>query len=172
MLAGLILGAWMMSGCSSAPETDAERLARWQQGKLTSWEIEHGIGPIKEEIQIGAIDMALAERGKAIFVQKCATCHYLDMKKTGPPLRDVTKRRSSEYVMNQILNPEPMGKMHPDGRQLVAQYAQYMTIQGITQDNARELLEFLRSEAGNPPLPAEQQPGFGTPPPPATAVGN
>jgi len=170
LLASLIVGGCMMSGCSSTPETDAERLARWQQGNLTGWETEHGIGPIKQEIQVGAVDMGLAERGKAIFVQKCATCHYLDMKKTGPPLRDVTKRRSSEYVMNQILNAEQMGKLHPDGKQLVAQYAQFMTIQGITQDNARGLLEFLRSEAGKPAVPAEQQPGFGTPPPPPTAT--
>jgi len=169
LMACLVIGNLWMSGCSSTPETDAERQARWQQGNLTSWEIQHGIGPVVEDIQLAAVDNALAERGKAIFVQKCATCHYLDMKKTGPPLRDVVKRRSPEYVMNQILNPEQMGKMHPDGRQLVAQYAQFMTIQGITRDNALELLDFLRSEAGNPPVPMEQQPGFGTPPPPPTA---
>lgn len=168
LLAGLFVGGCIMSGCSSAPETDAERLARWQQGNLTGWEIEHGIGPIKEEMQIGAVDPALADRGKTIFVQKCATCHYLDMKKTGPPLRDITKRRSPEYVMNQILNAEQMGKLHPDGKQMVAQYAQFMTIQGITYDNARDLLDFLRSEAGKLAVPAEQQPGFGTPPPPPT----
>ncbi len=169
LAACLLIGSLWMSGCSSTPETDAERQARWQQGNLTSWEIQHGIGPVVEDIKLAAVDNALAERGKAIFVQKCATCHYLDMKKTGPPLRDVAKRRSPEYVMNQILNPEQMGKMHPDGRQLVAQYAQFMTIQGITRDNALELLDFLRSEAGNPAVPMEQQPGFGTPPPPPTA---
>lgn len=170
LLSVLLIWGLMIIGCSSTPETDAERLARWQQGNLTSWEIQHGIGPVVEDIQLAAVDNALAERGKALFVQKCATCHYLDMKKTGPPLRDVTKRRSPEYVMNQILNPEQMGKMHPDGRQLVAQYAQYMTIQGITRENARELLDFLRSELGNPAVPMEQQPGFGTPPPAPTAA--
>ncbi len=169
LLAGLFVGGCLLSGCSSAPETDAERQARWQQGNLTSWEIQNGIGPVVEEVQLAAVDNALAESGKSIFVQKCATCHYLDMKKTGPPLRDVTKRRSPAYVLNQILNPEQMGKMHPDGRQLVAQYAQFMTIQGITHENALELLDFLRSEAAKPAVPMEQQPGFGTPPPAPTA---
>ncbi len=155
-------------GCSSAPETDAERQARWAAGNLNSWETEHGIGPVTEDIQLAAVDPARAASGLDIFVKKCATCHYLDHKKTGPMLRDVTKRRSPEYVLNQILNPEQMGKLHPDGRKLVAQYAQFMTIQGITRENAEDLLHFLRSEADKPALPAEQQPGFGTPPPPPT----
>lgn len=167
LLALLTLIAFVV-GCSSAPETDAERQARWAAGNLNSWETEHGIGPVTEDIQLAAVDPARAASGLDIFVKKCATCHYLDHKKTGPMLRDVTKRRSPEYVLNQILNPEQMGKLHPDGRKLVAQYAQFMTIQGITRENAEDLLHFLRSEADKPALPAEQQPGFGTPPPPPT----
>lgn len=168
ILLGLIglLGA----GCSSKPETDAERQARWTQGNLTSWELEHGIGPITADAGIGAVDPARAARGKDLFIQKCATCHYLDHRKTGPALRDITKRRSNEYVLNQILNPEQMGKLHPDGKKMVAQYAQFMTIQGITRENALDLLDFLRSEVANPALPMEQQPGFGTPPPPPDAA--
>lgn len=159
--------SWMAGGCSSTPETDAERQARWTAGNLTSFETENGIGPITEDTQLAAADPSRATSGQDIFIKKCATCHYLDHKKTGPMLRDVTKRRSAQYILNQILNPEQMGKMHPDGRKLVAQYAQYMTIQGITRENAEDLLNFLRTEAGKPALPVEQQPGFGTPPPPA-----
>jgi cytochrome c551/c552 len=162
----LLSGALLSAGCSSKPETDAERQARWTQGNLTSWELENGIGPIVEDVPVGPIDATMAEQGKQLFVQKCATCHYLDFKKTGPPLRDVSKRRSPTYIVNQILNPEQMGKLHPDGRKLVAQYVQFMTIQGISRDNATALLNFLRSEADKPALPMEQQPGFGTPPPP------
>ncbi len=169
LLLAALVSWWGISGCSSTPETDAERVARWTQGNLNSWETEHGIGPVTEDVKLAPVDPARATSGQELFIKKCATCHYLDMKKTGPPLRDVTKRRSSEYVLNQILNPEQMGKLHPDGKKLVAQYAQYMTIQGITRENANDLLEFLRSEVGKPAVPAEQQPGFGVPPPPPTA---
>jgi cytochrome c551/c552 len=162
----LMTTGMLIVGCSSKPETQAEKDARWTAGNLTEFEIEHGIGPITEVPQLGPVDAAMAEQGKAIFVQKCATCHYLDVRKTGPPLRDITKRRSAAYVLNQIQNAEKMGKLHPDGKKMVAQYAQYMTIQGITPEMARQLLEFLRSEVDKPALPAEQQPGFGTPPPP------
>jgi mono/diheme cytochrome c family protein len=153
-------------GCSSAPETDAERQTRWTAGNLNSWEFEHGIGPVTEAIAVVPVDPAKAASGHDLFVAKCATCHYLDFKKTGPPLRDVARRRSSEYVLNQILNPDQMGKLHPEGKKLVAQYMQYMTIQGITRENAEDMLHFLRSEADKPAIALEQQPGFGTPPPP------
>jgi len=166
VLAAFALGS-MLAACSSKPETQAEREARWASGTFNEFETSNGIGPITEPVQLGAVDPAMAGQGKEVFVKKCATCHYLDMKKTGPPLRDVTKRRTAAYVLNQILNPEKMGKLHPDGKKLVAQYAQFMTIQGITPEMARQLLEFLHAEAGNPALPMEQQPGFGTPPPPA-----
>jgi cytochrome c2 len=153
-------------GCGDKVETQAEREARWVEGRLTSFEYEHGIGPVIAEPELGPVDAAMAANGKDHFIQKCATCHYLDMKKTGPPLRDVSKRRSAAYILNQVQNPEQMGKLHPDGKKLVAQYMQYMTIQGITPEIARELLEFLRSEADKPALSENEQPGFGTPPPP------
>lgn len=153
-------------GCGSKEETQAEREARWKNGQLTSFEYEHGIGPITSEPELGPIDPAMVARGEKLFIEKCATCHYLDMKKTGPPLRDIAKRRSAAYVLNQIQNPDQMGKLHPEGKKLVAQYMQYMTIQGITPEIARDLLEFLRSVADKPAVSLEEQPGFGTPPPP------
>jgi len=161
-----MLGTVIVNSCSSSPETEAERQARWTAGNLTSWEYEHGIGPVTEELPATLVDPARAASGRELFINKCATCHYLDFKKTGPPLRDVAKRRSPEYILNQILNPDQMGKLHPEGKKLVAQFMQYMTIQGITRENAEDLFNFLKSEADNPPLAMEDQPGFGTPPPP------
>lgn len=167
VLAALALGVALagLAGCSSEPETEAERQARWQQGQFTSWELENGIGPITTDIELAPVDPAKAAQGKELFVTKCATCHYLDDRKTGPPLRAITKDRSPEYVLNQILNPDQMGKLHPDGKKMVAQYAQYMTIQGITRDDAMALLDFLRTEADKPPVPMDQQPGANVPPP-------
>ena len=154
----------IMIGCGANEETPEAYQARIQAGNLNSWEVENGIGPIRKDVEIGALDNALAEQGKALFIKKCATCHYMDMRKTGPPLRDVTKRRSAMYVMNQVLNPETMGKLHPEGKKLVAMYAQYMAVQGITPEDARALYEFLRSQADKPAVSEQEQPGFGVPP--------
>lgn len=167
LLAALALSTVLagLTGCSSEPETEAERQARWQQGQFTGWELENGIGPVTADIELAPVDPAKAAQGRDLFIAKCATCHYLDDRKTGPPLRKITQDRSAEYVLNQILNPDQMGKLHPDGKKMVAQYAQYMTIQGISRDDAMALLDFLRMEADNPPVPMDQQPGANVPPP-------
>jgi len=113
----ILLGIYMLiSACSSKPETEADRKARIAQGRLTAFEIENGIGPIKEEVKVGPLDAQLAAKGEQIFNAKCTTCHKLDQKHTGPALRDVATRRSPAYILNQILNPEEMAKFHPEGR--------------------------------------------------------
>ena len=110
--AGSCAFALAIAGCSSGTETETERQARWTAGNLTTWETEHGIGPITEDAKVGALDLAKAAAGKELFIKKCATCHYLAHRKTDPALRAITKRRSNEYILNQILNPEQMGKLH------------------------------------------------------------
>ncbi len=117
------------------------------EGALTEWEIVNGLGPIKEKLNIGPLDPQLAEKGAQIFETKCSACHKLDERYVGPPLRDVTKRRTPEYVMNMILDPTAMVKYHPEVKKLLAQYFTPMTFQNVTTEDARAILEFLRREA-------------------------
>lgn len=114
---------------------------------LTVFELENGIGPIKEKIQLSGIDEIKAASGEEIFVAKCAQCHKLDERYTGPALRGVTETRSPEYILNMILNPEEMTKRHPEARKMLAMYANQMTFQNVTKDDARALLEYLRKES-------------------------
>ncbi|PJA97560.1 MAG: cytochrome C [Ignavibacteriales bacterium CG_4_9_14_3_um_filter_34_10] len=115
---------------------------------LTEFEFENGVGPIKEKLNIPAeIDKKMAAEGLKIFESKCMSCHKLDEKYTGPALRDVTKRRTNEYIMNMILNPEEMTKRHPEARKLLGIHATQMTFQNVTQEDTRKLLEYLRSES-------------------------
>lgn len=99
-------------------------------------------------MQLGPVDPALADQGKALFEQKCTSCHKLDMRYVGPPLREVALVRSPEYIMNIILNPEGMQERHPVVKQLVEEYMTKMTFQNVTQQEARAILEFLRQAAG------------------------
>jgi mono/diheme cytochrome c family protein len=51
-----------------------------------------------------------AAAGKALFNANCAACHKLDAKMTGPALRGVTERQSSEWLHSWINNSQGMVK--------------------------------------------------------------
>ena len=110
----------------------------------SSKEEDIGLGSVKK-VELGEIDMALVEKGKQVFDMKCIACHKFDSKLVGPPLQGITKRRKPEWIMNMILNPEQMTKEDPTAKQLFAEYLTQMTFQDVTQDNARAILEYLRT---------------------------
>lgn len=128
---------------SSAGDSASDKLA--QKFGLTSFEMENGIGPIKEKITLDQIDIIKAKSGEKIFTEKCTQCHKLDERYTGPALRDVTSRRTPEFILNQILNPEEMTRRHPEVKKMLAQYATQMTFQNVTEDDAKAILEYFRS---------------------------
>lgn len=106
---------------------------------------DKGIGPVKE-LKLGAVDKKLASQGQQLFSAKCVACHSLDQQIIGPPLRNVTKKRTPEFIMNMILNPTTMEKEDLVIKDLHKKYiATPMANQGFTQDEARSLLEYLRS---------------------------
>ena len=108
---------------------------------------EIGIGPVKS-ITLGAIDKNLVDKGKQIFDMKCVACHKFDSKLVGPPLKDVTKRRKPEWIMNMILNPEQMTKENSTAKQLLGQYLTQMTFQNVSINDAYAILEYLRVQDG------------------------
>jgi mono/diheme cytochrome c family protein len=130
----------LLLGCGGQPEQPAV-----DTGGLSQDEFENGIGPVKEAVTLGAIDPALAEKGKTVFEQKCLSCHKLGEKFIGPDLSQVLSRRTPRYVLNMILNPDEMTKRHPVAKKLLAEYLAPMAQQNLTQDEARAVLEHIRS---------------------------
>lgn len=116
-------------------------------GGLTAFEQENGIGPIKETVVVGPLDEKMAEAGEEVFEQKCSACHKLGEKYVGPALRGITERRTAAYIMNMILNPQEMVERHPVAKQLLAEHMSFMPNQGLTPDEARLVLEYLREKA-------------------------
>ena len=107
--------------------------------------LKNGYGPIKKELTIDAINDELAADGEKIFNKTCFRCHRLDERFTGPPLRGVAAYRSPAFVMNMILNPEENIRRHAGVRALQKQYYTVMTNQDLSIDEARAVLEYLRS---------------------------
>jgi cytochrome c1 len=48
--------------------------------------------------------------------------------------------------MNMILNPQEMVERHPVAKQLLAEHMTYMPNQGLTEEQARQVLEYLRTQ--------------------------
>ncbi len=120
---------------------------------LTPWQLQHGIGPITEPIALGPIDQDEAAEGKKLFETKCSACHKVDQRYVGPPLGGIVDKLGPEFVMNMILNPQEMYTRHPDVKKLLGEYMTQMPNQGLTQEQAREVVEYLRTTTA--PAPAQ-----------------
>jgi len=116
---------------------------------------EYGVGPVQEEMKLAGIDDNLSVKGKQTFDVKCVSCHKFGVRFVGPPLKDVTKRRRPEWIMNQILNPMEMTQQDPVAKELFTQYMVQMTFQDVTHDDARAILEYFRAVDAGKITPAE-----------------
>ena len=112
-------------------------------GKPDDGASSKGIGPVTS-VQLAAIDPAMVKEGAEVFDGKCAACHKMDEKVVGPALGGVTKRRTPEWIMNMILNPEEMTKQDPAAQALLAEHLTQMTFQNVTEKEARAILEYFR----------------------------
>ena len=114
---------------------------------LTDFQMENGIGPIIEKIELGEINTEMAKTGEETYKLKCAACHKLDERFVGPAQRYTVDRRTPEYILNMILNPDEMTKKHPTGKTMLAEYLAPMTNMNLTLEQAKEVLEYLRTIA-------------------------
>ena len=103
-----------------------------------------GVGKFTD-VKLTAIDPALADKGLIVFNAKCGACHKMtDQKIVGPGLLGVTKRRTPEWIMNQITNPVEMEAKDPVGKALLEKHLTQMTFQNVTDDETRQILEYFR----------------------------
>ena len=107
---------------------------------------DKGIGPVKE-LTLGPIDKTLAAQGKKLFDDKCAACHALARDMAGPALGGILKKETPEFVMNMILNTAEMVAKNETIKKAVARFGMAMPAPGLSQDQARAILEYFRTTA-------------------------
>lgn len=91
------------------------------------------------------VDAAAAAAGEKLFSTKgCTACHAWGRKMTGPDLKGVTMRRTAAWMENQILHPDVMVKTDPISHGLFAQFALQMPKQGLTEQEAKQVIEHLK----------------------------
>lgn len=105
-----------------------------------------GIGPIDTITLPEVIDLEMARKGKEVYTQKCNACHKVGSTFIGPPPNGILKRRTPEWVMNMILNPEEMLQNDPLAKALFMEFnGQLMTNQQVSVEDARAMLEYFRT---------------------------
>ncbi|SDS67009.1 Cytochrome c, mono-and diheme variants [Formosa sp. Hel1_31_208] len=105
-----------------------------------------GVGPITSLTLDEEIDQNMVAEGAEVFKKMCTACHRPDKKFIGPPPTDIFDRRSPEWVMNMILNPEEMVKNDPLARELLIEFnGSPMANQNLTEQEARSVLEYFRT---------------------------
>lgn len=125
-------------------ENNKQTMNKTNPSGLPDWELQNGFGPVKKKLNLGPIDKSMAAEGEKIFESKCASCHKLDERYTGPAQRNVLQRVTPEFFMNTVINPDENLEKHPHSKEMLAQYMTKMTNQNINLKDARALLEYFR----------------------------
>lgn len=165
----MITGGYSLSGCSSGSKQQSENTAAAAASKAKveeeeeeseeseekseagespydNWKNNKGIGPVKNLPLPAEVDHAMAEEGAKIYKEKCSSCHKPDKRFIGPAPKGIFERRTPEWVMNMILNPEVMVKEDPIARQLLQDFnLSPMANQHLTEEEARKVLEYFRT---------------------------
>ncbi len=125
----------------SAPEVDSNVKAS-EQIDLTN----KGVGPVTSLTLDADVDEAMATAGAEIYKKMCTACHRIGKKFIGPAPNGILERRTPEWVMNMILNPEGMVSEDPLAKALLMEFnGAPMANQGLSEDDARSVLEYFRT---------------------------
>ncbi len=144
-----VLAAVVVVGCSSGGDKPAADAQTPPAEAAKPKPNPKGYGRITE-VKLGDIDHALAKKGGEVFDTKCVACHKLDSRYVGPGLRDITARRTPEWIMNMILDTEAMLEKDDTVKCLLQEYLIQMPNQSVDEQDARNILEYLRVAATEP----------------------
>lgn len=128
----------------AAPGTEATGTDNNQQSEV------HGNLVKPEDVQLTTpLNQDWVANGKNIYEMKCQSCHKLtDERVVGPGWKGVTQKREPAWIMNMITNVDVMLESDPEAQKLLEQCLVRMPNQNIATAEAREILEFMRSNDG------------------------
>lgn len=131
----------------NTPSNESQKIS--ESNHLASQKIDlksKGIGPITSIELASSIDQDMAKKGQLLFNKMCTACHRPDKKFIGPEPKGIMNRRTPEWIMNMILNPEEMLRKDPLAKELLIEFNYAPMIkQDITPDDARAILEYYRT---------------------------
>jgi cytochrome c2 len=139
---------YSFTACGGGVDKDAKPL---DVQELTKNQPEtHGTEVKESDITISnPLNAEWVTGGKAIYELKCQSCHRLTADRlVGPGWMDVTKRRQPVWIMNMATNVDMMLDTDPEAQKLLEQCMVRMPNQNLSKEDARHVLEFMRSNDG------------------------
>ncbi len=139
-----------MVACDSKPKETLNTEVATTPTDAASYDPKRGEGKFDEtNVKLAGIDAALVAKGEAISGTKCTSCHKLSEEKlVGPGWKGVTARRTGHWIMNFITNPDPMINKDPEVQAQLELCLLRMPNQNLSDDDARNILEFMRKNDG------------------------
>jgi len=103
-----------------------------------------------ENINLGAtLDATMSGEGEKISNVKCTSCHKMTEERlVGPGWKGATQKRSPEWIMNFITNPDPMIEKDPEVQAMLELCLVRMPNQNLSDEEARNVLEYMRKIDG------------------------
>ena len=133
---------------ATTTETTATTTEAPAAAGTNEYDPKRGLGP-HENVDVSKFDPAMAAAGKKIAEVKCTSCHKpTEEKLVGPGWKGVTQRQTPEWIMNFISNPDPMIDVDPELQKQLELCLVRMPNQGLADNEARELLEYMREIDG------------------------
>ncbi len=115
----------------------------------TSTKEDKGIGQFKDVNLTHPLDEGMVSKGEGIYKAQCFACHKLTTEKlVGPGWKGVTDRRAPEWIMNFVTNTNVMLDSDLVAQQLMVICVARMPNQNVSNENARNVLEFMRKNDG------------------------
>ncbi|MCZ4409908.1 cytochrome c [Cryomorphaceae bacterium 1068] len=107
---------------------------------------DKGVGQIKEITLDPEINQDMVAEGAAIFKTNCTACHKVDKRFIGPSPKGILERRSPEWIMNMILDPQLMVEEDRCAKDLLVEFnGAAMANQNMTVEQTRAVLEYFRT---------------------------
>ncbi len=145
------MGTFLLISCGNNADNKTTGDTTVDVTELAQSENEvHGEKIEPSEVQLTTpLNAEWVSAGKSIYEMKCQSCHRLNEERlVGPGWKGVTQRREPVWIMNMITNVDMMLESDPEAQKLLEQCLVRMPNQNVSKEDARKILEFMRSNDG------------------------
>lgn len=145
----LFIAACGGSGENKNTTTESDAATQTTENGNPSYDAKRGEGKFTNVEVSPKLDAQMAKKGQEIADLKCLSCHKTtDEKLVGPGWADVTKRHTAEWIMNFMTNTDAMIDKDPKVQAMLEICMVRMPNQNLTDENAREIYEYMRQIDG------------------------